>query len=369
MKKLINTMILILVFISGGLFALSGTKFPLQLSHDIIIFKDLHGKTYAQVGSLRVAQLLKLTVGDYIQNSGETDRAIIQKAIHSIPGGGRILIKRGVYDTGTEGIKIPYRSHFFIEGEGFDPFPEELQKVYNDNWSYGGTCLVYRGDGDALSFDNPQRSEIGFAVLELKNIAFRVEESARSAIHLSLANYLIFENLGVATVKPSRFGIWLDGEGGATKFLKTIYIKGPFEVSLNLQTDHTLVIKTQIEDYTDCAVMLGKDSKLLAGVLKTSSRKARAGVSTYPVRCPEKYRGASPPLNSDAHWRDSFPSTVINTFDESLGVRRSYVPFLADGCNLVLIGCGRNPRQRTTHFYYAINGGKIFDQGQVLKEK
>jgi len=334
-----------------------------------VIYKDLKGRPHALVTSLLTAQSLGLSFGEELSKDGMSDREVIQKAIDSLPGGGRILIKRGLYDLGEEGLQIPYPSHFFIEGEGFDPYPEVLERVYKDGWSYGGTCLLYRGKGHAIYF-GPKEAKKGVdprATLELSNIAVRVKGGAKSAICLKYVNYAIFECVGVATEGPSLAGISIEGEGGGTKFLKVLLIQGPFYVGLNLFTEHVLVMKAQIEGYRGWAMKLWRDCKVVSAVIRTKDGRAKGGVFTYPVKCPKRFKRSPPPLNKDEHWRASYPVTLVNVFDESEGVGRGYVSFIANGAHLVLVGCGKNPKLKA-RLYAAQNGGKVDTTAQVLKE-
>ena len=131
---------------------------------DVVVFKDAKGRTYAQVTSLRLAHHLKVEVGTIIASSEEglSDAGVIFKAIKSLEGSpgqysgqkwikacGTVLIKRGVYDLGEEGIVIPWTAHLVIRGEGWDVnLPQDWKEI--SPHACPATYLVYRGDGVAF---------------------------------------------------------------------------------------------------------------------------------------------------------------------------------------------------------------------------
>jgi len=336
---------------------------PIQVDYDFVVFKDMRGTTHAILASSPASKVMNMKVGEWI-NGGA--REVLQKIVDSFPKGCRILIKRGMYDLGEEALEVPTPSHFVIEGEGFDPFPEVLQQFYKDSWSFGGTCLVYRGKGSAISVVCRGEEKIKLKTsFELINIAIRLKENAESAVRLENVDYAIFEGVGIGTDKRSQKGISIKGKGKGTKFLQCLLIKGPFEIGLDLDTKHVTVLKAEIEGYRKYGIMLGEDCKVISAVVKTDSKEARAGVRTYPF-CKGGVKEETSRSQSESsqcvYW-----STVINVFDESHAVSRNYVPFVADRSRLVLVGCGKSPFLET-RLYCERGGGKIDDRAQALKE-
>lgn len=261
-------------FASLSCVALCAEKPPLELSADIIIFKDSTGTTYAQLGSSTLAKSLGASVGDVLWQTkdGYSDAQIINNAIRALAKrggdprgwikvmGGNILIRRGVYDLGDEGIRVPWPAHIVIEGEGWELNPPEKWREVNTN-AVPATYLVYFGSESALDYGVELCPETG---VELRNLSFVLKEGAQFGIRIPTHMTVFLDRVAVVSEKKARTAIYVNSLAGNVAYFRNIFIKGTFQKGFWEEGDWGCVVNMHIRGKVRRPLLT---SKTLIGVL------------------------------------------------------------------------------------------------------
>lgn len=266
-----------LSFILSFVIGIVAENISLELSHDVIVFKDLRNNTYAQIGSNVLANKMGKEVGDIIASTqqGLTDAEVIQKALDcwkllkgGVPpytkGVGSMLIKRGVYDLGNKGLKIPWPSHFVLEGEGCDTNePEVWSKIKKG--ALGGTYLVYRGTDVAVGYITRYNPATG---IEIRDITIVLLNSAVAGLDIPTIMMADIERISVIAKKRSKYGIHISAYAGNTYYFRNIYIIGPFQTGLDYAMDWGIVTNVVVKGFLEKGIQSGSYPFILGGLLK-----------------------------------------------------------------------------------------------------
>lgn len=257
-------------FLLFALFTFGEEVISPQLSADIIIFKDSKGMAIAQIGSFKAEKDSGLRTGDILIKS-KKDYEVIQTALDTLKPvgskyegqkcGGKILIRRGVYNLGKVGINLPYPSQLVIEGEGFDT------NLPTKKW-LGGTYLIYSGKDIAIKYKDV-KGPAGYFSLELKNFTLVLKKSCIAGIRIPIISQKYIESISVIALKPSKWGVHLDGAGGNSGYLKNVFVIGPFDTGIDINTDWCVGINLNVKGYKLRAINSAFTTTIIGGLIET----------------------------------------------------------------------------------------------------
>lgn len=249
--------------------------------YDITIFKDAGGRTHAQVTSQRLALHLKVNLGDILFSSSQTlnDADIINHSIKSLEGSpsswkqeiavGNILIKRGVYDLGNEGIRVPWPASLVLAGEGFDvTLPHKLKQT--DTLAVRGTYLIYSGNDRAFGYIPTNCG--GAATLKITDLTFVLVERARAGIDIPVYRKIRLDRVAVIALKETDWGIRANSVGGNPSYFTNIIIRGPMKVGLDIPVDWSTVINVFVDGFIEVGMTQTRHGAPVVGGLLRCGR-------------------------------------------------------------------------------------------------
>jgi len=250
--------------------------------YDVTIFQDAKGHTYAQVSSLLLARHLKVPLGAIIASTKEglSCAQVIQKGIEALkgaPGGyakwikgcGNVLIKRGVYDLGKEGLQIPWMAHLVIEGEGWDTnFPERWKAI--SPRACPATYLVYRGSGKAISH---AEKYCPATFIEFRNLTIVLYSGAEYGLFIPTHCEIRLDRIAVLTKMPSGTGIHAASPAGNVCYFTNLFVVGPFEVALDSPNDWNTIVNFVAMGFRGVGLKFSGSNPVIGGLLKGGGQR------------------------------------------------------------------------------------------------
>lgn len=280
-----------------------------ELSTDVVIYRIPPfgaGRTVAVVGSTRLAQKLRLKVGEVIaEHSGGDVGDVVQKAIDCLGGAGKVFFKRGNYRL-PKPLRIRLPCSLILEGE-------------RRRWATSNLI-------GPLVFEVEKKEVLSHSFLQIRNLNLR----GKQVLEIKGIPHVLFSDMGL--------GPW--------RAEKKLHIEGPDGLKLFECVEGLSAV-------FNCRFVMAMDCE------NTHVRFGPGGLFIGP-RLPTSPDGALRTLPLPEGLRPFYPVTVLGAAHEGY-----HPPYWADGAWLILVHC-KAPAGRAG--YVESNGGKVLCVGEPLKE-